>query len=507
MKTFFPLKISTISFSLFALLSGGFLALSAPAQSAVTDPVSNSLVRIHAVIQTPDYRVPWNPGRISGALGSGFVISGKRILTNAHVVSNARFLAVEKNGDPRRYPARVLFLAHDCDLALLTVDDPKFFTGMPPLEFGGIPRLHSSVFAYGYPIGGARMSVTRGIVSRIEFRPYAHSYLDSHLTIQIDAAINPGNSGGPVIQNNKVIGVAFQGFSGMVAQNTGYMIPTPVINRFLQDITDQHYDGYAELAVNYLNLRNPAYRAKLGLSDKESGVVVQHVLSAGSAAGIILPGDILLRIDHHPITNDGHITLDGEYVQMEEVVERKFKGDTVNFAIIRQGKQQSVNVTLKGAWPYRILANQYNVRPRFILFAGLLFQPMDRNFLAANRVTNPDALYYYNAFLRDEIYLRRPELVILSTILSDPINTYLRRFRMNLVDEVNGKKITTLRDLAVALSTPAKRYVIRMIGNGVPIILEADKISAANKRIRQRYAIPEEKYLGTAPGPVNENHQ
>src|SRR5437016_4809397 len=83
-----------------------------------------------------------------------------------------------------------------------------------PLKFGGIPALESTVSAYGYPIGGERMSVTTGIVSRVDFRLYTHSSVDQHLAIQISAQINPGNSGGPVMQDTKVVGVAFQGYSG-----------------------------------------------------------------------------------------------------------------------------------------------------------------------------------------------------------------------------------------------------------------------------------------------------
>ena len=78
------------------------------------------------------------------------------------------------------------------------------------------------------------MSVTTGIVSRVDFQLYTHSSIDQHLAIQISAQINPGNSGGPVMQNGKVVGVAFQGYSGDVAQGVAYMIPTPVINRFLR---------------------------------------------------------------------------------------------------------------------------------------------------------------------------------------------------------------------------------------------------------------------------------
>ncbi|PYK95291.1 MAG: hypothetical protein DME40_00890 [Verrucomicrobia bacterium] len=115
--------------------------------------IQKSLVRITSTEVEPDYRAPWNTGAIGRGVGAGFVIDGPRIMTNAHVVSNARYLTVEREGDPNKYPARVVFVAHDCDLALITVDSPEFFKNMVPLGFGGIPELESTVSAYGYPIG------------------------------------------------------------------------------------------------------------------------------------------------------------------------------------------------------------------------------------------------------------------------------------------------------------------------------------------------------------------
>src|SRR5206468_11763897 len=135
---------------------------------------------------------------------------------------------------------------------------------------------------------------TNGVVSRIDFQSYSHSAVDAHLTIQTSAAINPGNSGGPVMQDGKVIGVAFQGYSGDVAQNVGYMIPTPVVQRFLKDIEDGHYDKYMDLSIVTTNLQNPAQRRALGLADDDRGVMVSSVASAGSAAGALKPGDVLL---------------------------------------------------------------------------------------------------------------------------------------------------------------------------------------------------------------------
>ncbi len=460
------------------------------------EQIGRSLVRIHVTTQSPSYAEPWKGGAVSGGVGSGFVIAGKRIMTNAHVVSDARIILLERDGDPRKYPAKVLHVAHDSDLAMLAPEDEGFFDGMAALEFGPLPKLDSTVGVYGYPIGGARMSVTRGVVSRIEFRTYSHSALDSHLTVQIDAAINPGNSGGPVLQGNKVVGVVFQGFSGTVAQNIGYMIPTPVVERFLKDVEDDTYDGYAELAVYYQPLTNDDHREVLGLPDNDLGVVVNDVLKIGSAAGKLREGDILLAIDEHPIYSDGHIRLGGENTQMEEIVERKFHGDVVRFKILRDGREQEVEVTLKSAWPYRIFARSYDRQPHYIMFGGLVFQPLERNVVDAFETKDMDILYWYTYFVLDELYRERPEPVILTSILPDGINAHVRHMSQSIVDKVNGVTISRLSDLAEALSKPEERYVIQLLNQSRPIVLYAEALADAHERIKRNYGVLQDLYLG-----------
>jgi len=457
--------------------------------------ISKSLVRIEATSQEPNYKTPWSPGDVTSGVGAGFVVDGKRIMTNAHVVSNARFLTVSKEGDPNPYLAQVLHIAHDCDLALLGVENPDFFNGTAPLEFGGIPQIESVVSAYGYPVGGTRLSVTRGIVSRIDFQPYSHSGMDSHLAIQIDAAINPGNSGGPVMQNSKVVGVAFQGYSGDVAQNVGYMIPTPVIHRFLKDVEDGRYDHYVDLALTYRNLFNPAARSALGLEDENTGVQICSVYSSGASDGIVKPGDVILKIDGHTVSSDGTIPLEDEAVPLEEVVERKFKGDKVHLDILRDGKPMALTVPLREPWPFKLQSNLYDERPRYFVAGGLVFQPVDQNFMEAHDPSDQRLNYLFDFFIADGLHATRPEIVVLSNILPDPVNAYADEFRYSVVDEVNGRRIKRIEDIAAAFEEKADYYVIKFAGGGRPIVLERKAIEEARLRISERYALTVEKNL------------
>jgi len=469
--------------------------------------IQRSLVRISATAVEPDSRAPWNSGNIQRGVGAGFVIEGNRIMTNAHVVSNSRYLTVERDGDPNKYPATVLFVAHDCDLALLKVASADFFKNMAPLTFGGIPELESVVSAYGYPIGGERMSVTTGIVSRIDFQLYTHSSIDQHLAIQISAQINPGNSGGPVMQNAKVVGVAFQGYSGDVAQGVAYMIPTPVIRRFLADIKDGTYDKYVDLGLTYTKLQNPAQRHFLGLKDDDRGVLVGSVFDAGPSAKSVQAGDVLLAIDDLPIASDATVELEGERVDMPEVVERKFRGDVVKLEIWRDKKPVSVTIELGSVWPYAYLAHGYDVRPRYVVYGGLLFQPLTLDLVEAYQPTDLRLRHYFDYFVTEQIYLEHPEVIVLTNILPDPTNTYLAPYRASIVDEINGQKIRTLNDLAKAFSETPDRFVVRMIGDGPPLVLDPKEVESARERIKARYNVVSEQNLeekSARPTPADE---
>ena len=498
-KTPFRYKVRV---ALFAVVLSGMLFPWDVQAGENIKAIQRSVVRIFTVAQNPDYSSPWDPGESGSGVGSGFIIDGNRILTNAHMASNARFIAVEKEGDARRYEAKVKFIAHDCDLAMLEIQDPAFFKTTAPLHLGGVPSLDSIVTVLGYPIGGDRLSVTRGVVSRIDYQVYSHSGVDSHLAIQIDAAINPGNSGGPVIQDGVVVGVAFQGFSGMVAQNVGYMIPVPVLTRFLQDVKDGHYDRYVDAGIQFFPLINPTHRRALGLAPGDFGVMVSDVMQAGAAFGQIQVGDVLLAIDGRPISSDGRVNMDEDRLMLNEVVERKFKGDTVGLSILRQGKKIDVSITLSTPWPYLTQARQYDVKPRYVIYGGLVFQPLSSSFYGSLSQKTDTLRYYYTQFLGKELYLKHPEVVVISKVLPDPINTYQGRFVNTIVDQINGSTIKTLEDVAAAFKKPSEFYVVRVVGDPQPLVLEASAVSKAQQRILARYKIDADAYLGDSIVPA-----
>lgn len=164
-----------------------------------------SCVKIWNNLVAPCYLRPWTRSDGETCTGSGFAIetaAGPRILTNSHVVHRFQMLQVSRHDRPGKWKAEVEVEGVQCDLALIVVDAGSFWEGVPLLRpTDAVPALQHTVTAIGYPVGGDNLSVTRGVVSRIDLLDY--TFVDKVqserlLVLQIDAAINPDNSGGPV---------------------------------------------------------------------------------------------------------------------------------------------------------------------------------------------------------------------------------------------------------------------------------------------------------------------
>lgn len=470
--------------------SSTILARESPFQSQYA-----GVVKVETSALEPNYGRPWLSGNFTGGRGTAFLIGKNLFLTNAHVVSNAQQLYISKYGDSRKLKAHVVNIAHDCDLALLKVDDFSSFKDMKPFKLGKLPRLEDEVRVIGYPVGGDRLSVTRGVVSRIDTLNYSHSIADKHLVVQIDAAINPGNSGGPVLMGGDVVGVAFQGLSN--ADNTGYMIPIPVIEHFLKDVEDGKYDNYVSMGVLEFPILNPAMRVELGLPDDEKGVLVGEIYKTGPAEGILKPGDVILKLDGKDVDSSGMMKLDDEDLNMNELVERKFAGDKVKVDFLRDKKPMSAEIILAPVKSRDIIAAQYDKQPCYVVFGGLLFQPANRNTITAHRINNVELNQALQDFVIGADSGDKEDIVLLTTILPDEVNERLEDVSGSIVAKVNGVEVKGLKHLYELLhpKEAPEFFVIEVKGDSRPIVLDGKQIEAANKRIAERYDVTNDARL------------
>jgi hypothetical protein len=200
----------------------------------------------------------------------------------------------------------------------------------------------------------------------------------------------------------------------------------------------------------------------------------------------------MLSIDGHAIESDGSVRLDGKPVQLEEIVERKFAGEEVRLEVWREGKAETVQVPLKPADMFSMYEILYEPPPRYVLYGGLVFQPLTANLMAVLAGGADLRLKQkYTMFATDQMYRETPEPVILSAVLPDSSNVYLRGLAGQVVREINGRRIRALMDVEPALAANGERTVIRFEGDSRPAVLKRAEVDRSTPRIMAQYGISE----------------
>jgi S1-C subfamily serine protease len=419
------------------------------------DVIRDSVGKISVSTRGPNPLQPWTRMSPRDASGTGLVIEGKRILTNAHVVSYASQIFVESSESSDKHVAEVVAVSPGIDLAVIKLEDESFFDKHPPLpRTHELPSVKDSVLAYGYPQGGSSLSVTKGIVSRIEFAPYGEGA--AGLRVQVDAAINPGNSGGPALIDGKVVGLIFSRLNQ--ADNIGYIIPTEEIDLFLDDVKDGKYDGKPMMYDRLQTLENDALRSLLKLDRKTSGMVVQGP-DRDSADYPLKKWDLITRIGDHEIDSTGLVKVkDDLRLRFQYLTQKLTKDGKVPLTVIRKGKE--IKVELPVSSKHEMLVESLQGRyPSYFVYGPLVFAPVTSEFLSGfDRAGNQ--FYALLSLIGSPLVTRRgdrptfrgEELVaVTAPMFAHRIGKGYDNPFAKVVKEVNGVKIKNLRHLVELL--------------------------------------------------------
>lgn len=340
--------------------------------------VRNSVVKLHVTQRGPDLANPWKKAQPREGSGSGVIIGGQRILTNAHVVTYAQRLTVTGHQSAERVAADVEYISYEMDLAIVKVRENAFFKNRPPLPIADkLPKLKDTINAYGFPIGGQQMSVTEGIVSRIEYVNYNG---DSGLRIQVDAALNPGNSGGPAVVDDKIVGLVFSRVQ--TADNIGYLIPAGELRYFLQDIKDQRHDGKWKLLDRLQTVENQALRKRLKLNKNSGGLMVNSPYLRKPDYPL-KAWDVITHIAGKPIDKQGNIDVEDDLkLSFRYWVPRSGSGGKVPLTIWRAGHSLQIELPLhrRRASVVQSLRGRY---PRHFIVGSLSFSVASHEFINA----------------------------------------------------------------------------------------------------------------------------
>lgn len=450
----------------------------------------DSVVKIFTVSSSPNYFLPWQNKSQRESMGSGFVIPGKKILTNAHVVADHTFVLVRKHGSPTKYRAEVQAVGHECDLAILVVESEEFWEGMNFLELGDIPFLQQAVAVVGYPQGGDNISVTKGVVSRVEPTQYVHGATQL-MAIQIDAAINPGNSGGPAIMGSKVAGVAFQNLSG--AENIGYIIPVPVIEHFIAGVEETgKYVGFCSLGLSCQPTENVQLRNHFRMRAEMTGVLVSKINPLSDAHKVLKKDDIILAFDGVPIANDGTVPFrNRERITFDHLVSMKKPNETALIKILRDGKEYEFSMTLRPLLPL-VPVHQFDMLPSYYIFAGLVFVPLTQPYLHEYGEdwynTSPRRLC--ERALRELPKKAGEQFIVLSQVLMDDVNAGYERLAELQVKKVNGVEVENLKHLCQLVEYCSAENLRFDLDDDRVIVLNYQVAKIATSKILKRHRIP-----------------
>lgn len=429
------------------------------------DSVGNSVVKIFSTVRYPDPYRPWTKGSPTDISGSGVVIKGKRILTNAHVVSYASQIQVQADLAGDKYSATVEYIAPGIDLAVLKLDDESFFDTHKPLAMTQtLPEIKDAVMAYGYPEGGSSLSITKGIVSRIEFAPYNYSV--SGLRIQIDAAINPGNSGGPAVEGDKMIGLAFSRLNK--AENIGYIIPCEEINLFLEGVAAGQYDGKPAMYDHLQTLENPVLRPFLKIDKSVEGMIVNE--PASDAPDYPLhTWDVITKIGDTPIDDLGMVRLtDNINVKFPYLIQKVAKDGKVPLSVVRAGKEMQIQLPVPHRLP-QVIPDLENDYPSYFIYGPVVFSGATKDFIRYMMETEAGerglrALIYLGSPLlsrfEDKPAFDGEQLVVISSpFFPHKLAVGYSEHSLQVVKSINGIRIKNLAHLVEVLRGLKDEYV------------------------------------------------
>jgi S1-C subfamily serine protease len=442
------------------LLLAACLAAAAPPPAAAAGP-EDSVVKVTAVLRYPNPVKPWAKGDPVEVAGSGVVIEGKRILTNAHLVRYASEVSVQERPGADKFEAEVAGAGTDVDLAVLTLKDDALFKRRPALPLSkALPKSQDGVVVYGFPVGGDELSVTKGVVSRVGFTLYAP--LRTGPVIQVSAAVNPGNSGGPAVVEGKMVGLVFSRLAG--AENTGYILPAEEVENFLGRLKDGRAEPLPVEAsgVEFQALENDALRRKLKIDRSVKGVAVRPPARRGPDYPL-REFDILTKVGDYDVDNQGMVRLENDLLApLLAAFPKAAKDGAIRLTLLRDGETVTASLPL-AARDNRLIHGYQGETPQYFIHGPLAFSPVRAEAVPAYVDLNP-GLYGDNSPMLNRRYDRvqfpGEELVAVTAPMfthkiakgyGDPVG--------RVVKEVNGVPIKNLRHLVETIRDCQDEYL------------------------------------------------
>lgn len=463
---------------------------------------ASSVVEVYAAHAEPNFRYPYQTAVPEFSHSTAFAVEGKLLVTNAHCVAFTSHVQVKRRDQDTRFTAKVICIGFECDLALLSVADDSFWSGLDkPITFSEeLPAFGDTVTVLGFGMGGDNLCTTQGVVSRVDVQAYppakrrAFNYIQLPV-IQIDAAINYGNSGGPALgYGGYAIGVAFMGMDQ--AQNVGFIIPAKVVLHFIDDFRRHgRFTKFGYPPFNWQNLETTGLRDYHDVAGR-GGVRVTKV-DPNVDSGLEV-NDVVLELFGQAVGFDGKVAVplgrrgDLERVSLWALFCDKFTGDPCECLVRRQGKDVRLSFPLI---PFRpLIPLDPDVENEYLLVAGVVLQPLTTSYLSDAEAWGSFEVQRAMRSMWDGKVEGRQVLVVTDTF-SHEVNAGVTLPPDDVLLRVNGVTLRNLAHLAEILDSSSEVWLRLEFSSGLVMVLRSADARASTEDLLDRHGLVADRHL------------
>lgn len=460
-----------------------------PQTPLAVDDASASLLSVALTVQGYNLLMPWEKKNASSSRLNGVYLGNGRVLTLADALPLANYVEISLPDSSRTVPARVLRYDADLNLGLLVVDsaeDATIFEQRKAVELGqpldrtGTAQLWCTLNGtqpVAIDLQGEIGTTDRGL---------------PRLQMRADQAV-PGNygHGAPVVADGKLVGIS-AGYNSSARQLK--VINAELINRFL-NAAEEARQGVPMMGVNMVELTDPVFRRYLKLSDNRTGVYLSEVQPAGAAAAAGLQkGDVLTSVEGIKIDNRGRCELPGYGMIDVGVVVRYLKplGETLKLTYCRDGQEYEAALPLNrdAAEKALIRTEEPGVAPRYLVWGGLVFQPLTTNYLEALRAEAKALPTEFVRIQKQEEELQKrgfKELTALTIVVPTKATLGYDTCNFAMVEKVNGQEPHSFEEFVAMLTKPTESGLVEISINKPPyrIYMDHAAAAAANDELRR----------------------
>jgi S1-C subfamily serine protease len=460
------------------------------------------VVRVNVASQSFNFSQPWRKNTPTLRQGLGVVLMDGRILVTAQLVTDHTYVELEKPETALKAAAEVEVVDYDANLALLRAPAADFLQSIPGARLDESVSVGDRVEVIQIEPTGAPLR-TPATITTIEVGPYPvdeNAFLVYKLSFPLQQRENSFTV--PAFKDGRLVGLVMRYDP---RTQTGDLVPSPVINQFLQAAGTEPYAGFPRAGLTFADTRDPQLRAYAKLPNGKGGAYITKVLpgSPAETAGVKV-GDVLLQVDGRAIDQDGNYEDErfGKISLAHYISTALQPGKTIPIVVWRDGKETTLEGTLVPRDRSSMTSQPYlfDTAPDYVIVGGLVFSELSRQFLRewgprwANEA--PLKLVYLDRY-QSELPDDRGRIVFVSSVLPVPGTLGYEDLSYEIVEEFNGQPVRSLEDLAKAADSPTDKFHrIKLAEDPGLVILDVEGSKQAEERIKAEYGIPAMRQLG-----------